>query len=57
VRLSGKMRNILIEKIYILAEIVDGFEYLFEKMKDMSNDKLLELYVEMRIEEYEENKE
>lgn len=51
------MRNILIEKIYVLAETVDGFEYLFEKMKDMSNDKLLELYVEMRIEEYEENKE
>lgn len=51
------MRNILIEKIYVLRELVDGFDYLFAKIKDMSNNELLELYVEMRIEEYEDNME
>ena len=51
------MRNRLIEKIYALAELVDGFDYLFDKIKDMSNNDLLELYVEMRIEEYEDNRE
>lgn len=51
------MRNRLIEKIYALSERVDGFDYLFDKIKDMSNNDLLELYIEMRIEEHEDNKE
>ena len=53
------MRNRLIARIYALGEIVDGFDYLFPKLKDMSNNELLELYDEMRIEieEYEDNRE
>lgn len=51
------MRNRLIALIHELGEHVDGFDYLFPKLKDYSNAQLLELYVEMRIEEHEDNKE
>lgn len=51
------MRNRIIDLILCLGENVDGFDYLFPKLKDMSNLELLELYVEMRIEEYEDSRE
>lgn len=46
------MRDELIKRIEELGTRVLGFEYLFHKLREMSNMDLLELYVEMRIEQH-----
>jgi hypothetical protein len=51
------MRNRILEKIRAMFEVVDGFDYLEPKLKDYSNDDLLELLIEMRIENYLEEME
>ena len=48
------MRDKLIDKIHELGTRVFGFEFMFHKLHEMSNDQLLELYVEMRIEEHDD---
>jgi hypothetical protein len=51
------MRNIIIDKIHQMTELVDGFDWQLPKLKDMSNNDLLELLIEMRIEHYLEEME
>lgn len=50
------MRDTLIKRIFELSDRVEGFEYLLHRSHTMSNVELLDLYVEMRIEEFQEIK-